>query len=55
MIVVEREGGAYVTMLTEGKIDSPEAIAAGNRLFGHHRITHTPIRLLPEEGYTTDP
>ena len=55
MIVVEREGGAYVTMLIEGKIDSPEAIAAGNRLFGHHRITHTPIRLLPEEGYTTDP
>lgn len=55
MIIMERDGVAYLTMLREGGIDLPEAVAAGKALFGRKRITHTPIRLLPEDGYTSEP
>jgi len=55
MIIVERDGVAYLTILSEGRIDSPEATAAGEELFGRLKTTRTPIRVLPEEGYTTDP
>jgi hypothetical protein len=55
MIIVEREGPAYITMLREGRIDSPDAVAAGEQRFGRLKTTHTPIQLLPEEGQTTDP
>ena len=55
MIVVERDDVAYLTMLREDGIGSTEARAAGKELFGRLKTTHTPIRLLPEDGYTTDP
>jgi len=52
MIIVERDGVAYLTILSEGRIDSPEATAAGKEFFANLKTTRTPIRVLPEERYT---
>jgi hypothetical protein len=54
MIIVEREGRAYLTMLREGRIDSTEVLEAGKGFFARLKTTHTPIRLLPEDGYTRE-
>jgi hypothetical protein len=55
MVIIERDGVAHLTMMKQGGIDSAEALAAGKELFGRLKTTHTPIRLLPADGYTTEP
>jgi len=55
MIIVERDDVAYLAIVREGRFDSAELIDTGRALFGPLKVTHTPIRLLPEGGYTSKP
>jgi len=47
MVIVDREGKGYEVIQAAIPEPSPEALAAGESLFGHLKVTDTAIRLLP--------
>ena len=54
MVLVDRAGAGYEVGLARVPGHSPEAIAAGAKLFGHRRMKDGSLRLLPEHGDATD-
>ncbi len=50
MVIVDRDGRGFETALMRVPRHSPEAIAAGQALFGRLRMIDEPLRLLPGDG-----
>jgi len=55
MIIVNRDGVGFETGLIRVPSHSPQALAVGEKLFGHLRMMNGSVRLLPEDGWPARP